>query len=799
MFKSIDTTVCLAVIIVCINFGNGFYILQRDLAQITGVEPPKRWLVFMEAEFRKCKNTEMIALLRCLSHCRKYRKQCYSDIGIFYNSAALMLSPNSIQITNPSVQGFVDFSCKLQSSLDTRIYVHKLFILNLNIQHFQATTLKDQQPIQGKCPRRMPSVNIIYDGGSHVYCGRKYPWSIYSHSGMARVNIFFPFFSWINLYVKIKITIDITEHDFIQTQPQSYPSIVTPLSTYQIQMIHISVEFLYRIVISVTSDFDKLSGHIIYDGPHYLVPTLSAYSNTQHELYYMSSTYQAYIVCAPPSNTSRFRIQYTKHGDHTAHALRPREQVILVNNTGCGDSGPGSWMCTYSISTVDHEHGVLRLLFLDITGPFTNTSTSAGIAVYNVINNTAILVHHWYISMQMMENLTVTSTQRKLLFSVYAYSSLAQVSCHLTTGASKCIGIFLNKDLPTSIALLTKHSFYDFGLATVVVGGQTTRFVATFSVNDSCLSIQTSVLPTESDASWLQLVLLFVYDTALKITKYFIQGYTANFCCTVEIRGEYKPIHGPSTVDKTSPFFEIVGRIESITMCIWNECGNMPIVTFVVFQMPCILPCYEISANIANITGIATMCDICNFMFIDRNAFKTYKILLGRIAVLERLIGNLTLDIAIGSPEYQASDNLNTYGRYYISYRVDALVLQFGEARVVRVDVADNEFWSIPLGTMLVFKPGSYNYIPKEIHVLELGMYEYVIERGSPLTGWQSAANQCSIYGGHLLTIHDQRELDFVIQNIMKPFHIEIAWIGMMRQVCRRYFPNTITYEAPGT
>ena len=40
------------------------------------------------------------------------------------------------------------------------------------------------------------------------------------------------------------------------------------------------------------------------------------------------------------------------------------------------------------------------------------------------------------------------------------------------------------------------------------------------------------------------------------------------------------------------------------------------------------------------------------------------------------------------------------------------------------------------------------------------------------------------MYGGHLLTIFDQQELDFVVENIMKPFKIEITWIGMRRKIC---------------
>ena len=548
---------------------------------------------------------------------------------------------------------------------------------------------------------------------------------------MAIINLFSS--NSFGSHVHLEISVDIIEQDFFQTQPQSYASIVTAWNTYKIQMIRISVDFLHRISISRTSDFDTLSS-VIYDGPNSMVAYLNTYQNTKDRIHYISSTHQVYIVCVHIPNISTFRFNYTKYGYPAARALRPNELITLSNNTGCGYNSPSVWVCTFNISSKHREHAVLRLISFDITGPFTNMPTSAGIAIYNVINNNAVLVYHWYNSKE--GNVAITSTENQLIFSVYAYSRIANVSCRLSTGASNCVGIILQRHLKTSIVQITENVVYEI-LPPVK---KKTRFVATFNVKYNCFFIQTNDLSTKPDVASRHITQVFVHNLALNITKHFEDSDMRY--STFKINGDYKLIYAPNTAKPKSQSF--IGPIKSLEFFY----GQAPIEFFMVSQVPCMLPCHDISNVAASMFGIVKLCDICNFVFIDNVACNNYTIIQDKTITFERILGDLPLNILIWSVEYESwefsEDTLITlalpdYFAYYISYYADRLVLQLEEKRVVMVDVTNNELWRIPRGSLEIYQRShihKIHTIPRKIKVFRLGIYEYFVAGGSRLTGW---------------------------------------------------------------
>ena len=176
MHIPIHITVPLAIILSRVYLGDGSYNFERDAAQIIGVEPSKRWLVFMEAEVGKCTkmlsgsiNGDMIALLGCLSYRRMGQRRCYCEKSLdtrLLSCTEYIIYPNSIHMT----RYFWDdpyWSCIQRWEVDNRIYiyVHRLFSMNLSLAQFTATNGKHELTFQGKCPRLIPSLMIIYDGG----------------------------------------------------------------------------------------------------------------------------------------------------------------------------------------------------------------------------------------------------------------------------------------------------------------------------------------------------------------------------------------------------------------------------------------------------------------------------------------------------------------------------------------------------------------------------------------------------------------------------------------------------------
>ena len=70
--------------------------------------------------------------------------------------------------------------------------------------------------------------------------------------------------------------------------------------------------------------------------------------------------------------------------------------VLLRNNSGCGNLNILSWMCTFNIISSRETQASVKIIQLDFAGPFADTHMPGGVAIYNVINNTANLVVHLF-------------------------------------------------------------------------------------------------------------------------------------------------------------------------------------------------------------------------------------------------------------------------------------------------------------------------------------------------------------------------------------------------------------------
>ena len=66
-------------------------------------------------------------------------------------------------------------------------------------------------------------------------------------------------------------------------------------------------------------------------------------------------------------------------------------------------------MCTFNIIAPIGTYARLRVVSLAFIGPYANMLESAGVAIYNVVNNTSVLVAH--LSYIVSENVTFTATE----------------------------------------------------------------------------------------------------------------------------------------------------------------------------------------------------------------------------------------------------------------------------------------------------------------------------------------------------------------------------------------------------
>ena len=113
-------------------------------------------------------------------------------------------------------------------------------------------------------------------------------------------------------------------------------------------------------------------------------------------------------------------------------------------------------MCTYHIFAPPGTYASLKIISLDIIGPFRNMYASAGVAIYNVINQNRSLVAHWHTSIRSgYGEFVITSTENELYMAVFGYSpfSIAVLSYHFRNESSLCIGRLIGRFMRPSLLI----------------------------------------------------------------------------------------------------------------------------------------------------------------------------------------------------------------------------------------------------------------------------------------------------------------------------------------------------------
>ena len=604
-------------ILAIIQCSSTAYPSEEDISHLTGIDPPKRWGVFMEIRVRRCMKLQTIqnlylidlmTYLRCLSFGgHKQHSRCYRS---------LLPKPRAWKI------GAVVSSSKISFSTETmrgrycptrrqtyRLLVHKLFGFNLTLDEFRVLDASFVLPLPGQCSRVTAKFIVLYNNDRIVYCGKRHPWSIYSNSNVATIKLIIT--ERMEKYdIQLTMRFGVVDPFYSQNQQPSHaagPSSWGPFATFT---YHIAVQMTNKVRVLVSSDFQQTHKSMFYDGPHPKMPRLLVYRKFDNQTLYLSSTFQVFYVVASKSAYPSFTLSYT--ADHSFATLHvgPNQEITLTNNTGCGNNGRESWMCTFRIVAPDHMYAQVHVSSLNIYGIFANVYTSAGVALYNIVNNKMYLAGHWYYSITQTNgnNLTFTGSNNQLVVSVYAYSPYSRLSCTFITYASICVGSFIGKHIRPSMALLSPRVLYK--RVTSMSSGRDSVHI-TYDVTNACHAIHISFLPSEYIVEVPFFHMYFRYEEIIRLTKHTLGMRITPFpgLYTVIVGGTYTKC---VSNDKYSVNFlegdgDIRGDIMYIDMdvmpvmatyqsryslCIPRRASNSATVlsTFGVAQPPIILP-----------------------------------------------------------------------------------------------------------------------------------------------------------------------------------------------------------------
>ena len=297
-----------------------------------------------------------------------------------------------------------------------------------------------------------------------------------------------------------------------------------------------------------------------------------------------------------------------------------------------------------------------------------------------------------------------------------------------------------------------------------------------------CAVIHVILLPIEYILIEPFVFLYFGYDSVVKITKtFFPNGAYASVHEWVDgdyysIKKHYNPLR------QNTEFFEIIGFINYISEKIVDLSGNKPVTIVEVDQALCTQPCLSINIFVVSIDYNSSMCDICKYYWLAQTSPDTwYRTRAYAVLELESVHGDNVFDVRLSS-----GANWNC-GGHMIDYPLGQIALHFHDTRAFRLTVKTGQLLRFNRDKFL---KDHYHYIvdcpycAEQTTILRQGVYEYIIyTHDRCLMNWHGSNEYCLKHGAYLLHTFDKQELHFVVNKIMLPNKLELAFIAMKRVV----------------
>ena len=787
----------IAVCSVIIDQIYGAYPLETNIIEMTRVHFTNSWTPFMERRVQRClpsiqpptNGFNLILLLRCISEeeshapkclnwfhagCSKsgeVQARCHGDCGITHRL------PNWIIVNFHTARHNLPFEADKRFEYNFTISIHMMFSLNITFTRFVMVENDGLVDFGGRCLQFKTKLRVSFAHTGHDFCGILYPWTMIAPSSNATIilsstkDVRDPLH---HIDIRIIYTTSIQEvtYDLIQgaTWMENYYWHGIYIRTW-----HVSVQMLQKIMISVSSS--DISTRIkVFDGPTIEMPLIRSQKQ------YFASSFQAYILIVS-QNSSDHVLVYSAMPIE-ASVLGPG-QLIVDNDTRCNDSMLQSLMCVYMFQTDYDAHITLRLMQLRIQGPYKNIHSMAALALYNVVNNETSLTAHWFDSIELKTDLTqISSTHYTMYLVVYAYAPFTYISLNISTGSTKCQGIFIGQNKRPSL------SYQPHYMGTSRHGFEGALFIQ-IDLMDKCITISMIYLPSEfyvvAERLYKQhniyVYVYPVYDEAIHIkydslNPYLVHGKTYGF------EGNF---HAIGNHYITNPAV-IIGPVEYIEM----STSSISVKTVSFTPTQCVHPCHEL-LNIGNsFIDRSFQCDICAYHWIHGSSSQTLHTTQPTNVEIRILFGNNSIKIHLTTDH---SDCCTKSGILFETTRIQVelpLITNMtlfvntkpGElAGIKSTDVATQPSPCHPMRCPFHQVDYINSVFGRWPHIYSVHKRNQKITSPNIFTSWNDASKHCASWGSTLVTPYDEGDMEFLLLNILLKYSLEYIFINFNKKV----------------
>ena len=261
-------------------------------------------------------------------------------------------------------------TCKTTGSFILNAFVRSMFNINVNFLQFEMVDTFSMYPFHHDPIDSPATFKIDMDGTSYEYCGAHYPYSIYFPKNMVSLKLdmqngpyIFPG------HIHVVLEIGVVDRHMFHDQYGIQEGAMTWID-FKVRWYRITVEMLYRLMTRAVFTDQWKSKLIIYDEPNENMPKLLNHKYQLNETI-LSSTFQIFVVRVSKHKREKSALTFTAVRDKQV-MVTPSQQIFLRNNSGCGMKDTKTWMCTYHIFSPVGTHAELKIVSLDISGPYRN-------------------------------------------------------------------------------------------------------------------------------------------------------------------------------------------------------------------------------------------------------------------------------------------------------------------------------------------------------------------------------------------------------------------------------------------
>ena len=713
------------------------YPLERDVAELTGVSPPKRWIPFMERLAKICLN-ELKA----------------KESMTFTDALKCMTIRDTFQINK-----FSQCSRSLHTCTLTHVYPN---ILKVQIPGF---------PIQIIVHREF-SLNITLKYGHHVefgILGKRYTEQNFSTIMILNNSAKIEFFRAPEVYISEYIfQYSIAQKVNTLIYDRVRASVMIFLWGYfQVTYFQIKVDIRARLSLDkIMCLFCKL---IVYDGPNENLPIIAKMDNADRLQRVVASTFQVFVAVIENVPKQHFLVTYTTiYINEGVFNLTEYDNIELIfdNNTSCYGHSWYARSCVYTFYTSTHKQIRLSLKRLQFTKHLRNNRFIAGIIIFNHFHGTteSILELHYSVP----ANIEIIGTGYIMHIMIFIYSIFESLTCTFafSLSLSDCDVLLVSGNY-------ISYSGYVTASDDTLRVFQMNRSLQTLLEYDRCLRLQ-FIMPSSVYK------MIFPNSAPLLIAENF-----RPMCYCSKFPVCQKSWEGPSHVEYKIRHDRMkIRTVDSVTI---EPCGNYDHI--VIHWLQCNLPCqYIFNGNhcgprfetklVVYDDNDNSICDICKNVYIECLPMGIPLATTVSYALLIKsnvcLYGELRIiQCTHQFPSVSLAFNTSMFKMPVFSSEICALI--FSEMCHIEIPlVGTTSFLNWP------------DYMPgwSARDVMDLHWDGVLYRRLSrfPVT-WEEAILACQEIGASLLTIHSLTEYQFIKETFLKIFDMAIFYVGVKREV----------------